>query len=103
MISKREADRIEKTTLGGAGGLMTAESEVQRIVQIAMLTLDLKYTEELGKLRQEIEKIPSAVDTKISACREAGYQKRKWNFTAIFTVITATVALIGTILANWRI
>ena len=101
MKSNRGAERIENSTPGGAGGLMTDESEVKRIVQIAMLTLDLKYTEELGKLRHNIEKIPSLVDEKIHACRDAGYRKRRWNFSAIFTVIMALIAAGSAVAANW--
>lgn len=79
---------------------MTNASDVEKIVEIAILTLDLKYTNELNNLRMEIEKIPATVDTKISACREEGYKKRRWNFTAIFTVIMAVIAAGSAIAAN---
>lgn len=75
--------------------------EVERIVEVAMLRLDLKYTAELSKLRQGVEQIPAAVDRKIAACREAGNQKRRWNFSAVFTVIMALVAAGSAVAANW--
>ena len=103
MITKSDADRIDKTTLGGAGGNMapirTTTEEIERIVEIAILKLDLKYTGALNKLSQEMKE---SVDTKLLACREAGDKKRRWNFSAIFTTIMALTALGSAIATIWK-
>ena len=91
MILKTTADRIENTK-GGSGGLMTATSEVQRIVEIAILTLDLKYTKELSSLRMDMAKIPGVVDEKIAACGAASARRRRWNFSTIFNTIMMLAA-----------
>lgn len=98
MITKSTADRIKNTTLGGAGGSMTSESEVQRIVELAVLKLDLKYTEALNGLRNEITK---SIDSKLLSCQQAGEKKRRWKFSAIFTVVMALIAFGSAVAANW--
>lgn len=92
MVTKSDADRIEKTTLGGAGGNMapirTTTEEIERIVEISMLKLDLKYTNELNNLRKE--------------WRDTLTEKGRWNFSAIVSTIMALIALSSVIISIFR-
>lgn len=78
---------------------MTDTSEVERIVEIAVLKMDLKYTSALNELRKEMG---DSLDEKLSACRAAGDNRRRWSFSAIFTVAMAVIALGSAIAAHWK-
>lgn len=80
----------------------STQSDVEAIVEIALLRMDLKYAQELNKTNTEIARVLPEVDVKIKECRRLNTEKRRWNLSALLSVVMAMIAAASAVVANWK-
>lgn len=80
---------------------MTGEKrrEIELIVELAMTTLDLKFTEAIYSLEQSVN---TRVDEKLEACQLRREQRRRWNIGTWISIIGPIIALASAIAAYAR-
>jgi hypothetical protein len=73
--------------------------EIELIVELAMTTLDLKFTEAIHSLEHSVN---TRVDEKLEACQLRHEQRRRWNIGTWISIIGPIVAAASAIAAHMR-
>jgi len=80
---------------------MTSEKrrEIELIIELAITTLDLKFTEAINELKESLN---SKVDEKLEACQFRHEQRRRWNIGTWISIIGPIIAIASAIAAYAR-
>jgi len=72
------------------------EKFIERIVEIAIMALELKHTENMSEIRLSLAGLPEMVNKKITHCQDEQEKRRRWSvgtFISFGGVMTGVAAL----------